>query len=82
MIYTVKPEIFEPKLEIVSCFIECGHDILFLLRQDNLTQPKRYEIPSGNLNSQEEKKEAIIKRTKERVALDLSLSRIYYLGLC
>ena len=80
MIYASKPEIFEPKFEAVSCFIECGKDILFLLKQDTLTQQRKYEIPSRNLNTNEELKSAITQRTKEIISIDLSQSKIFYLG--
>ncbi|MEI6118972.1 MAG: hypothetical protein WCP92_07315 [bacterium] len=39
MLYKEKPADFNPKFEVVSCFVEYKNEILLLLRQDHKPQP-------------------------------------------
>lgn len=49
MLYTEKPEIFNPKFEVVGCFVEYNNEILLLLRQDHKNEPNTYGIPGGKV---------------------------------
>lgn len=53
MLHTKKPEIFKPKFEVVSCFVEYRNEILLLLRQDHKSEPNTYWVPAGKINQWE-----------------------------
>ncbi len=53
MLYTERPEIFDPKFEVVSCFLEYQNEILLLLRQDHKNEPNTYWVPAGKVNKWE-----------------------------
>ena len=74
MLYLYKPEIFTPKFEIVSCFVQYRDEILLLLRQDHKPQPNTYGTPAGKVDEWTDKDihEAIIREGKEETQLDLS----------
>ncbi|EKD66070.1 MAG: hypothetical protein ACD_49C00067G0056 [uncultured bacterium (gcode 4)] len=59
MIYTTKPEIFNPRFEIVSCFVEFQGEFLLLLRQDHKSEPNTYWVPAGKVWEFEDIREAI-----------------------
>jgi 8-oxo-dGTP diphosphatase len=80
MIYTAKPEIFQSKFEVVSCFIENQKNILLLQRQDDKPQPNTYGIPAGKVNPKEYLRKAILREVLEETALDISTTRIFYLA--
>ena len=53
MIYSKKPEIFNPRFEIVSCFVEFQGEFLLLLRQDHKSEPNTYWVPAGKVWDEE-----------------------------
>jgi len=59
MIYPTKPEIFNPRFEIVSCFVEFQGEFLLLLRQDHKSEPNTYWVPAGKVWDEEDIWEAI-----------------------
>ena len=74
MLSLEKPEIFTPKFEIVSCFVEHKDEILLLLRQDHKPQPNTYWVPAGKVDEWVDKDthEAMTREWKEETQLDLS----------
>jgi ADP-ribose pyrophosphatase YjhB (NUDIX family) len=50
MISKNKPENFNPKWEVVSCFVEYKNEILLLLRQDHKLQPNTWGVPAGKVD--------------------------------
>ena len=74
MLYLEKPEIFTPKFEIVSCFVQYKDEILLLLRQDHKPEPNTYGTPAGKVDHIIDKTihEAMAREGKEETQLDLS----------
>ncbi len=74
MLSLEQPEIFSPKFEIVSCFVEHKDEILLLLRQDHKPQPNTYWVPAGKVDEWVDKDThaAMTREGKEETQLDLS----------
>lgn len=71
MIFKDKPENFNPKFEVVSCFIEYENEILLLLRQDHKPQPNTYGVPAGKIDQWETPLQAMKREAKEETQIDL-----------
>jgi len=74
MLSLEKPEIFSPKFEIVSCFVQYKDEILLLLRQDHKPEPNTYGVPAGKVDKGIDKDidEAMTREWREETQLDLS----------
>lgn len=72
MLYIKKPEIFKPKFEIVSCFVEYENKILLLLRQDHKNEPNTYWVPAGKVSDGENINDAILREIFEETGLELN----------
>ena len=74
MLSLEKPELFSPKFEIVSCFVQYKDEILLLLRQDHKPQPNTYGIPAGKVDEWVDKDihAAMGREWREETQLDLS----------
>jgi 8-oxo-dGTP diphosphatase len=79
-IYLDEPSDFDPKIEVVGCFLEFQDQILLLHRQDNKSQGNLWGIPGGKLEKNESPIEAAIRETMEETGFDLSKQEITYLG--
>lgn len=53
-IFLTKPDDFNSKFEIVSCFIECNDRILLLHRNDNKPQGNTWGVPAGKVEQNED----------------------------
>ena len=51
MISKTRPEQFNPKFAVVSCFVECDGKILLLHRQDHKPQGDTWGVPAGKVHS-------------------------------
>lgn len=71
MLYEEKPDFFNPKFEVVSCFIEYNNRILLLLRQDHKNEPNTYWVPAGKLMNWEKRDEAILREILEETNIKL-----------
>lgn len=65
MIHRERPEDFNPRFEIVSCFLEYDGKFLLLLRQDNKPQGNTWGVPAGKVEKGESKEEAVIREVEE-----------------
>lgn len=79
-IYFEKPADFQPKIEVVGCFLEYQGKILLLHRQDRSSQGNLWGIPGGKLEKTETPLEAAIRETLEETTFDISQQQITYLG--
>jgi len=71
MLYKEKPENFNPKFEVVSCFVEYQNEILLLLRQDYKPEGNTYGVPAGKADKGENPTQAIQREGKEETQVDL-----------
>jgi 8-oxo-dGTP pyrophosphatase MutT (NUDIX family) len=72
-----KPENFDPKFEVVSCFVEYQEEILLLLRQDHKPQPNTWGVPAGKIDPGETAIQAMMREGKEET--QISLDNITYI---
>jgi 8-oxo-dGTP pyrophosphatase MutT (NUDIX family) len=72
MIYKDLPEKFNPKFEVVSCFVECDGKILLLQRQDNKSQGGKWGVPAGKIDEGESEKLAVLREVKEETGIALN----------
>jgi 8-oxo-dGTP diphosphatase len=79
-IYLEKPKDFDPKIEVIGCFLEYEDKILLLHRQDHSSQGNLWGIPGGKLERLETPLEAAIRETLEETGFDISEQQITDLG--
>lgn len=79
-IYLVEPEVFQPKIEVIGCFLEFEDKILLLHRQDHTSQGNLWGIPGGKLEKRELPLEAAIREVQEETGFDISEQDICYFG--
>lgn len=77
MLYKEKPENFNPKFEVVSCFVEYKDEILLLLRQDHKPEPNTYGVPAGKVDPGETIQEAMKREGWEETQIDLSDAKYF-----
>lgn len=68
MIFLKEPSGFNPKFEVVSCFLECAGKILLLLRSSNVEQGGTWGVPAGKLEKGETSKEAVVREIYEETS--------------
>ena len=78
MIYRQKPENFNPKFDVVSCFVETNGEILLLHRQDHKPEGNTWGVPAGKVDSGEENLDTMIREIKEETGIQLTSSQISY----
>lgn len=79
-IFFDRPDDFNPKMEVVGCFLEYEDQILLLHRQDHTSQGNLWGIPGGKLEKGESPIEAAIRETFEETGFDISKEEIVTLG--
>lgn len=72
MIYLQKPENFNPRFEVVSCFCECDGKILLLHRDNNSSQGDTWGAPAGKREANEDLSSAMIREIKEETGFNIS----------
>jgi 8-oxo-dGTP pyrophosphatase MutT (NUDIX family) len=80
MIYKEKPQTFNSKFEVISCFVEHGEEILLLHRQDHKPEGNTWGVPAGKIDVGEEPLEAMIRELREETRLKLDILQLFYFG--
>lgn len=78
MIYLNKPKNFNPKFNVVSCFMEYNKKILLLHRQNYKPGGNSWGVPAGKVDTDEKILEAIIREIQEETGLTLISSQLFY----
>lgn len=78
MIYKEKPQNFNPKFDIVSCFVEHKGEILLLHRQDHKPEGSTWGVPAGKIDIGENTLEAITRELHEETGIQLSPPQLFY----
>ena len=78
MILKEKDNIFNPKFEVVSCYMEYDGKILLLKRQKNKNEANTYGVPAGKVEKNENIYDAIIREVKEETNVDLKKDKLEY----
>ena len=80
MIYKEKPQNFNPKFDVISCFIESDGEILLLHRQDHKPEGNTWGLPAGKVDAGESFLEAMTREVKEETGFVLPSSLLSYFG--
>ena len=73
-----KPENFNPKFEVVSCFMENNGEILLLQRQDHKPQGNTWGVPAGKIDTGETPKTAILRELFQETGFSADENKIIY----
>ncbi|MDP1836777.1 MAG: NUDIX hydrolase [Chlamydiales bacterium] len=79
-IFLEKPEDFNPRVEVVGCFLEYQDKILVLHRQDHTSEGNKWGIPGGKLERGETPLQAAVREISEETGFDISCIPIEYWG--
>ena len=78
MISKTRPLKFKEKFHVVSCFIECGSEILLLHRQDAKPQGDTWGVPAGKANDGEDLKNALAREIREELGFSIDTNAVGY----
>lgn len=78
MLYTTKPENFNPKIIVVSAFLENKGKILLLKRQDSKPEGNTWGMPAGKVDNTESIYDGVIREIKEETGVDVKRDNIEY----
>jgi 8-oxo-dGTP pyrophosphatase MutT (NUDIX family) len=79
MIFLTKPEQFNPKFEVVSCFFEYDGRLLLLERQDHKPQGGTWGVPAGKIDPGETPEVAMLRELFQETGFVADRTKIYYL---
>jgi len=79
MIYKEIPENFNPKFEVVSCYLEHDGNILLLHRNDTKPEGNTWGLPAGKLDGDEDIMEAMAREIFEETGYLVDFSELKYL---
>ena len=80
MIHKEKPQNFDPKFDVGSCFIEYNEEILLLHRQDHKPEGDTWGVPAGKVNEGEKVLETMLREIQEETGFQLPSSQLSYFG--
>lgn len=75
-----KPENFNPRCEIVACYLECEGKLLVLLNAPGDSEPGFWGLPAGKLESNEPPLEGAIRELFEETSISITPSQIKPVG--
>ena len=78
MIYNKKPQEFNPKFEVVSCFVDHDQEILLLHRQDHKPEGNTWGVPARKVDEGEQISETMIREIREETGFELVSSQLSY----
>lgn len=79
-VYLEEPKDFNPKIEVVGCFLTYDDQILLLHRQNNKLQGNTWGIPGGKLEKGESPIDGAMREVCEETQFKLPQNKIEYLG--
>jgi 8-oxo-dGTP pyrophosphatase MutT (NUDIX family) len=80
MMHVRAPKDFNPKYEIVSCFLEHDGEILLLCRQDNRPQGNTWGVPAGKVDKGEKLHDATAREVREETGTHVHPKDLDYWG--
>ncbi len=78
MIYREAPEGFEPRFNIVSCFVEHDGRFVLLHRPIQKSQGGKWGVPAGKMDAGETELQAMVREMKEETGLDVQPESLKY----
>jgi len=76
MLFEQKPDDFNPRFEITSCFVEYNGKILLLHRQDDTPQEDTWGVPAGKIKGTEPPLDATIREIGEETRIQIPASQL------
>lgn len=76
MIYKTVPKLFNPRFEVVSCFLEYQGEILLLFRQPHKSEGSRWGVPAGKIDAGEAVRAAMVRELYEETGVTLDPSQL------
>ena len=80
MIYKERPQNFDSKFDVISCFVEYNGEILLLHRQDYKPEGNTWGVPAGKVDAGEPLLEAMMREIQEETGFVLPSSQLSYFG--
>jgi 8-oxo-dGTP diphosphatase len=80
MIHKERPQNFNSKFDVVSCFVEYNGEILLLHRQDYKPEGNTWGLPAGKVDSGENFLESMVREIQEETGFVLPSSQLSYFG--
>ena len=80
MIYKEKPQNFDSKFDVVSCFVEYNGEILLLHRQNHKPEGNTWGVPAGKVDDEENILGTMVREIQEETELVLLPSQLSYFG--
>ena len=80
MIYKERPQNFDPRFDVISCFVEYDGEILLLHRQDYKPEGNTWGVPAGKVDAGENILEAMVRELKEETGFVLPSPQLSYFG--
>jgi len=78
MIYKERPKNFNPKFEVVGCFMEYNGEILLLHRQDHKPEGNTWGVPAGKVDDGEKISGTMVREIYEETGFRLPSSQLSY----
>ncbi len=78
MIFKDKPQNFNSKFDVVSCFVEHDGEILLLHRQDHKPEGDTWGVPAGKVDEGEKISETMLREIQEETSFELSSPQLSY----
>lgn len=78
MIYEKAPTDFNPRFEIVSCYLENDGKFLLLHRHEHKSQANKWGVAAGKVEERETAGDAMVREIKEETGLDVPQNRLEY----
>ena len=80
MTYETKPDNFNPRYQVVGCFVECDGKIVTLKRCLHKRQGGMWCLPAGRVEEGESLEEAAMRELKEETGLEVQKGDLKYAG--
>lgn len=81
MIFSTKPEQFNPLYEVVSCFLENNGEILLLHRQDHKSEGNHWGIPAGKVENDESLEQAMARELEQETGHHAQPGELKYFNM-
>jgi len=80
LVFQGEPENFNPKVEVVACFIVVNNKVLFLKRLPYKSEGNTWGVPGGKREKAEGVQDAMIREIREETQIELSTRPIKSFG--
>ena len=80
LVFLQLPENFNPKVEIVGCFLSINENVLFLKRLPHKSEGSKWGVPGGKVEKGETADQAVLREVLEETGIDLAGKPLKYFG--